>query len=136
MRDYKQFFAICKKHGLDYKDKVAEFTEGRTDSLKALTDGEYKEMMIRLSRMNTPPPGDAIRKKIISMARQMGWVIKCDAHSKSTPLWIADMQRIDNWCLHYGKYKKRLNDHSPAELGVLASIFEEVLKTYLKGLNK
>lgn len=134
MRDYKQFFAICKRHGFDYKDKVAEFTEGRTESLKALTDGEFKELMIRMSRLNTPyrkqftpPPGDTQRKKIIAIARDMRW----DAKGKE-----AMMQRIDDFLLTRTKYRKRLNSLSVDQLNRVAYIFEhEVKASFLKGLN-
>ncbi len=137
-RDYRQFFAICKKNGWEYKDKVAEFTEGRTDSLSSLTDGEYKEMLLRAQRFNQLPkdsPADKMRKKIISMARQMGWTITPQP-PKAGGKEKADMERIDNWCLKYGKFKKVLNKHTVPELTLLVAIFEEVFKTYLTGLQK
>lgn len=133
-RNYKQLFAICKKHGLDYKDKVAEFTNGRTESLKELTDGEYKELMIRLQRFNpqppeggfVPKPGDKMRKKMISIAGQMQW-------GTSTMQLVG---RINNWCLHQ-KFKKPLMEHNEEELGLLVTIFEQkVLADYFKGLNR
>lgn len=133
-RDYKQFFAICKKHGFDYKEKVAEFTEGRTDSLTALTDGEYKEMMVRLTRLNEPmrkgfipKPGDAQRKKIIGIARDMRWDARGDAIM---------MHRIDEFMLNRTKYRKKLNDLTVDELNKVCFIFEnEVKSSFLKGLN-
>lgn len=133
-RDYKQFFAICKKHGFDYKEKVAEFTEGRTDSLTALSDGEYKEMMLRLTRLNapmrkgfTPKPGDAQRKKIIGIARDMRWDARGDAIM---------MHRIDEFMLNRTKYRKKLNDLTVDELNKVCFIFEnEVKSSFLKGLN-
>lgn len=134
-RDYKQFFAICKKHGFDYKEKVAEFTEGRTDSLTALSDGEYKEMMVRLTRLNepmrkgfTPKPGDAQRKKIIGIARDMRW----DARGNAIM-----MHRIDEFMLNRTKYRKKLNDLTVDELNKVCFIFEnEVKSSFLKGLNQ
>ena len=134
-RDYKQFFAICKKHGFDYKEKVAEFTEGRTDSLKALSDGEYKEMMVLLTRLNepmrkgfTPKPGDAQRKKIIGIARDMRWDARGDAIM---------MHRIDEFMLNRTKYRKKLNDLTVDELNKVCFIFEnEVKSSFLKGLNQ
>lgn len=133
MRDYKQFFAICKKHGFDYKDKVAEFTNGRTDSLKALTDGEFKELSIRMAHLNAPArqvfkvkPGDKQRKKMISLASQMRW----------GPEIAQIIGRLDAWCLKQ-KFKKPLMKHSENELNLLLAIFEQrVYSDYLTDLNK
>ncbi|MGY3054363.1 hypothetical protein ACVWYG_002570 [Pedobacter sp. UYEF25] len=139
-RNYAQLFAICKKHGLDYKDKVFEFTDGRTDSLKALTDGEYRELMIRMQLLNpshppnpqrgnglafTPKPGDKQRKSFIGIASQMRW-------GKDTKELIA---AIDVWCLAQ-KYKKPLNSLDVKELNTLLYIFEtKVLADYYLKLN-
>lgn len=133
-RDYKQFFAICNKHGFDYKEKVSEFTEGRTDSLKSLTDGEFKEMMVRLTKLNeplrktfTPPPGDAQRKKIIAIARDMRWDARGTANM---------MQRIDQFMLTRTKYKKKLNALTVDELNKVCYTFEnDVKSSFLTGLN-
>lgn len=134
MRNYKQFFAICKKHGFDYKDKVAEFTNDRTDSLTALTDGEFKELMVRLTRLNEPmrkdfipKPGDAQRKKIIAIARDMRW----DAQGTTNM-----MQRIDEFMLTRTKYKKKLNALTVNELNKVCYTFEnDVKSSFLTGLN-
>lgn len=139
MRNYKQLFAICKKYGFDYKDKVAEFTNGKTDSLKQLTDAEFNALVLRLHKLTTPTlghpttsgklgfvpkPGDTMRKKIIALAKNMQW-----HHSGNI------MQQINHWCLHYGKYKIALNQHSPSQLAYLLTQFEEVYKSYLKDIN-
>ncbi|SUJ26419.1 Uncharacterised protein [Sphingobacterium spiritivorum] len=134
-RDYSQLFAICNTHGFDYKEMVYEFTEGRTDSLTKLSDGEFKELMIRLTRLNaparqqfTPPPGDRQRKKIIAIARDMRW----DARGNAIM-----MQRIDDFLINRSKYGKRLNDLTVDELNKVCFIFEnEVKVSFLKGLNR
>ena len=129
-RIYGQLFAILKKLGLDYKDIVAEFTNGRTESLSSLSDGEYKELLLRMQRYNPAnDPANKMRRKIISIARQMRWT---KSHNGGE---IVDMQRLDNWCIKYGKYNKSLNKHTLQELTVLVTVFEEgVYKSYLKGL--
>lgn len=145
MRNYKQLFAICKKYGFDYKDKVAEFTHGKTDSLKQLSDAEFNALVLSLHKLTTPTlrhpskggeltragelgfvpkPGDAMRKKIIALAKNMQW------HHRGSI-----MQQINHWCLHYGKYKIALNQHSPSQLAYLLTQFEEVYKSYLKDIN-
>lgn len=132
-RNYAQLFAICKKHGFDYKDKVAEFTNGRTESLKALTDGEYREFMIRLQRLNPQPPkggfmpklGDAQRKKMLGIANQMRW------GSTNTELVTA----VNEWCQKQ-KYKKDWMQLTVPEINTLLTIFEtKVLVDYYKNLN-
>lgn len=132
-RNYSQLFAICKKHGFDYKDKVAEFTNGRTDSLKALTDGEYREMMLRLSRLNeparkefVPKPGDQMRKKMLSIC------------SKMHPTESTDqlLKRLNDWCLKQ-TFKKPLMKHAKEELALLVTIYEEkVYADFLTGYNR
>jgi hypothetical protein len=131
---YSQLFALLKKHGLDKDEVLHEFTQGKKTSLTQLSDGELKQLTLQIIRAygNTPPPGDAMRKKMGAIALQMRWVIK------RPPLYkpVLDSKRLDMWCIKYGKYKKNLIDHTPDELAVLVSIFDEVLKTYLTGLNK
>lgn len=137
-RNYSQFFAILKKLGLDYKDVVAEFTEGRTESLSSLSDGEYKELTLRIQRYNQYDPNDPankMRRKMIAIARQMRW-LKASPNPLTKNELIADMERLDNWCIKYGKYGKKLNSHTVAELSLLVTIFEEVLDDYLKALQK
>ncbi len=133
MRDYKQFFAICKAHGFDYKDKVAEFTDGRTDSLRGLSDEEWVALERRMLSLNAPfrkrtfkpRPGDAQRKKMLSIARQMGWVR--DGRT--------DVSRVNDWCLSQ-KYKKGLNELTMVELNTLLYIFEtKVLASYYEGFK-
>lgn len=138
-RNYKGLFAICKKHGFNYKDKVAEFTAQTravpTESLKSLTDGEFKEFMLQMKRLNepmrqtfTPKPGDKQRKMIIAIARDMRWDIKGK---------IIMMKRIDEFMLTRTKYKKKLNELTLDELNKVCYTFEnDVKRSFLSGLNK
>jgi hypothetical protein len=134
-RTYGQLFAILKKLGLDYKDIVAEFTNGRTESLSSLSDGEYKELLLRMQRYNKYDPNEPAnrkRRKIIAIARQMRWV-KPSPNSNND--LVADMKRIDDWCIKYGKFHKKLNDHTVDELNILVTIFEKSLLSYLSSLH-
>lgn len=130
-RNYKTIFAICKQHGWDYKDKVAEFTEGRTDSLSILTDAEVLQLESELKKFNAlpkdwqPQPGNEQRRKMIAIAREMRW----DMPNKS-----ALMLSIDYWCLNRTKYKKKLNDLTPDELNKVLHIFEKVKIDFLKNV--
>jgi len=126
MRNYSQFFAILKKIGRDKEDVVDEFTEGRTESLSALTDGEFKEMMTRLAKFNTPPLGNDQRRKIIALAKNMRW-------GKNTRESLIE---IDKWLLNQ-KYQKPLMQLDLQQLGVMVTVLEQkVYPDYLKGLNK
>lgn len=131
MRNYKQVYAILNHIGLSKEEAVLDFTEGRSDRLSSLDDGEFKEFMIRLRRLQpvpsgwTPPAGDAQRKKMIGLARDMHW-------GRDT---LEIVRRLDEWCLKQ-KFKKKLNDLSISELGTLLTIFENKVYTgYLKGLK-
>lgn len=130
-RNYRQVYAILKDIGLSKEEAVRDFTEGKSDSLSSLSDGEFKEFMIRLRRFQPvptgwkPSPGDAQRKKMIGLARSMHW-------GRDT---IEIIARLDDWCLKQ-KFKKKLNDHTVAELGTLVTIFENKVYTgYLKALK-
>ncbi len=130
---FSQFHAICKTHGFDYKEKVAEFTNGETDSLRALTDDQFEGMMILMLEINKgyrrnfePKPGDQQRKKLIGIAKQMFW-------GTTTKETVAD---VDRWCKKQ-KFKKALMAHTPQELNLLVAIFEQkVYPDYLQNLNR
>lgn len=126
MRNYKQFFAICNKHDLTKEEVVLEFTKERTDSLTDLGNAEFAELMRRMARMNSLPPGDVQRKKMISLARQMQW-------GKTTQEILT---RINGWLLKQ-KYQRRMMQLNVEELNVMLTIFEtKVFKDYMEGLNK
>lgn len=136
-RNYPQFFAITKAFDLDKDELAQEVSQGRTASLRALTDKEWLSLMSQLQAMQdkkdfTPPPGDVQRKKMISIARQMNWHMK-----DGQDLGISHLiNRLDAWCQKQ-KYKKPLMKHTVQELNILLSIFEEkVFTSYLTDLNK
>jgi len=129
---YSQLFAICKAHGFEYKEKVYEFTNGRTTSLTALSEIEYTSMMKLLIDLNeplrrdwVPKPGDPQRKKLFAIARLMKYGDNRTIFS-----------RLDQWARKQ-KYKKSLMQHNPAELDLLVTIFEQRVYThYLTTLNE
>lgn len=126
MRDYKPFFAIIKKMGIDKEEVVSDFTNGRTKSLRELTDKEFTDLMRRLQEYNTLPPGDTIRKKMISLAKQMQW-------GTTTPEIIA---RLNGWLVKQ-KFKKPLMQLDVPQLALMLAVFEQrVYADYLTGLNK
>jgi hypothetical protein len=130
---YSEFHTLCGQYGLNYKEKVLEFTKGKINSLRALTDDQYEEMLRRLKTLTGKKdfevkPGDDKRKTIISIARDMQW----DINGK-----IDLMKRINNFTLTRTKFKKRLNALSIAELDHVIYIMRtEVKPDFLKGIIK
>lgn len=126
-RNYKALFAICKAVGKDHKDAVLEFTEGRTESLRELDDGEFKELLLR-ARAWQPArkplyvrPGDAQRKKLIAIAGKMHW--GANTHEI--------VRRLNDWC--ESQYGKDLNELDVAVLNKAVWVMEnKVYKEFLK----
>jgi len=111
------------------KDLVFSFTSGRSDSSREMTDQEARDMISYLEGSKTAPdPADRMRKKIISMAREIGW------EKRTATGRAADMERIGNWVLKYGALKKPFNDYKINELPALVTQFERVYKDFLNRL--
>ena len=127
-RNYQQFFAICKANRLDKAEVVYEFTEGQTDSLSKLTDGEYHELLTRLRKLQpqqagafSPKPGDGQRKKLIAIAGKMNW--------GTTTIEIVG--RLNAFLQE--RYSKELNEFDVPELNKIVWVFEnKIYKDYLK----
>lgn len=108
------------------KELVSSFTSGRSDSSRDMTDQEARDLISYLEgSKTTPDPADRMRKKVISMAREIGWEIR-NNNGK-----VADMQRIRNWVTKYGYLKKPLNDYTANELPRLVTQFEKVYQDFL-----
>lgn len=134
MPNYSQFYALQKKliqsgHKTTKEDLVADYTEGRTTSLRELSDTEFKELIASLNKMlNTTKAANwqntaenKMRRKIIAiLGHQMKYT----------------MIHIDQWCTNYGKFKKPLNDHSHAELVKLITQAEQYYQSHMKALCK
>lgn len=134
---YAEFFAIIKKMGVTKEEVIREFTAGRLDangnpgnmitaSLTDLSVGEFHELMLRLQRFNGVPPGDKMRKAIIADAYNMRWTVNMGGGTI-----VADMHRINGWCIKYGPFKKPLNDHNITELPLLVTVFKKVYEDFL-----
>lgn len=125
----KMLHVLKGKHGMDdetYRNMIHEASNGRTTTSKELTQTEAFKLLDGLAR-ETPEAksADKMRKKIIGLARECGWI---NDQNK------ADMERINWWCQKYGYMKKPLNDYSLTELPKLVSQFE--FGPYKDHLNK
>lgn len=67
---------------------------------------------------------DKMRKKIISMAHDMGWQYWSEAKQKM----CANIKEIDSWCEKYGYKHKALDDYTYEELPALVTQFESLYK--------
>ncbi|EEI90220.1 hypothetical protein HMPREF0765_4171 [Sphingobacterium spiritivorum ATCC 33300] len=126
MRHYAQFYAICRALGMDKEEVVYSFTQGRTQSLSAITDGEWKELMMKMRQLQPPKtpdqklPGDRQRKKLIALAAKMNW--------GTDMLSILDAL---NSFLQIN-YNKQLNGLNTSELNRIVAVFEnKLLPDYL-----
>lgn len=131
----KALHALLNRLGMDTeakRDMISAATAGRTQSSKELTEAEAKALIDGLQTRAkalpfAPKPGDTQRKKIISMARTLGWEVIARNGQQA-----ADMRRIDNWCVKYGKFGKRLGDHTVKELNQLVTQFGEMARRTLQ----
>ncbi len=126
-RNYAQFFAICKAVDKDKHEVVLEFTDGRTDRLSDLNDGEWHELELRVRKWQQPRkpnitiPGDQQRKKLIALAGKMHWGINT----------IEIVGKLNEWVRN--QYGKELNQLDIATLNKAVWVMEnKIYKEYLK----
>lgn len=122
----RQFNALLTTLGMQDEKRylIAEASAGRTSSTKELTLPEMDGLIAQLNSLTpkTVKPGDKQRKRIISMAHELGW--------RNTGK--ADMPRINEWCISTGQYKKPLMEHSVEELSNLVAQFTKMYNAYFK----
>lgn len=108
-------------------DMVEQYTGGRTRSTADMYTHECQALINFLSaqvgKTTEGQRADKMRKKIISMAHEMGWQL---------PNGKADIARVNAWCKKYGHGHKPLNSYQYKELPELVGQFEEAYKYYLK----
>lgn len=92
-------------------------------STRDLSYHQAKELIrsLRSGQMTTQDKSsDKMRKKIISMAHDLGWQYVHPLHGKL----CADMKAINQWCKKYGYLHKPLDKYTYRELPTLVSQFE------------
>ena len=115
---YKADYVIDLTNGV--KAHVSELDFDEANKLINVLDAEEKEMY-RMKRNSE----DAMRKKIISCCREMGW------HKSGK----ADMLRIEAWVLKFGYLHKKLNAYTAQELPQLVTQAENMKNGYLASLK-
>jgi len=110
----------------DKENVILSWTNGRTTSLRQMSNDELDDLIDWLARPTTRHSRtEKMRRKLIHYAHLMGW---------QTVGGDADMTRLNNWCTKYGRYHKPLNDHTLAELPHLISQFEKTFQSYLNAV--
>lgn len=119
---------LLSKNGMKGEDTkkeiVAAYTGGRTDSIRAMYFQEAEQLISYLKSLDPEvAKAEKMRKKIISMAHEMGWKL---------PSGKIDMKHVNDWCIKYGHAHKTLNDYRYNELPALVTQFQAAYKEYLK----
>ena len=131
---FKRMMALFTKTGKQgfRHSYIWRVSGGRTESSKQLYEREIDVLIAELQEdFKSSDRADVMRKKLISMAREIGYEIQ---HPLNTGQRIADMERINNWCISHGKFNKKLNQHNWEELQMLISQFHAYYLKYLNSL--
>ncbi len=108
---------------------IGGFTAGRSISSRALYYEEAAAVIKHLKQNDPNREGsEKMRRKILYYAHEMGW-----QRLKNGKL-VADVHRVDLWCLQFGYLKRKLDNYSYQELPKLVSQFESMYKHYIKSL--
>ena len=136
MNKYSTFYAAYNAslqagNTLTKEEQVLSFTDGRTASLRELSDTELKALVQQLNSLREgkqQQPAQRMRRHIIAMAHEMRWEVEGGK---------VDMQRLNNWVAKYGYLhatKHSLNQYTAKQLPKLVSQFRSVYKSYLSAI--
>ncbi len=130
---YKAYFILEKQlqkagFNVDRSELLLSFTDGRTKSLRALSSLEYQQFIswIKVTFDLQPEdwqqsPKNRMRRKIYALfIHHMGYT----------------KERLENWCVKYGKYHKKLNDHNYNELIDLVTQAENTYTSFTKAISR
>jgi len=104
---------------------IWSFSDERTTTTKELYFHQASELIQHLKKelKIEESAKDRMTNKILSMAHEMGWEL---------PGGKIDMKRVNSWCLKYGSFKKRLDDHNyKTELPILVTQFVNAYEYHL-----
>lgn len=116
-------------------DLVSGFTQGRTEKSSEMTEFEAREFIeylkkqVPVKRTQQQISADKMRKRILSLAWEMAWIVYSTNEKPKV-----DVKRVNEWCLKYASLKKPFNDYLYNELPDLVTQFQNVYKSYLKGV--
>ena len=105
------------------QELVWSFSNQRTSSSRELNVHEAQALISYLKNLDPKEvAAEKMRRKIISKAHKLRWEL---------PDGKIDMQRVDGWCITYGGYGKKLNQHAYDELVQLVTAFDRVYRHYI-----
>jgi hypothetical protein len=125
----RKISTVISKRCISKSDKeamVLGFSCGRCTSSKELYFLEATEFIKHLEA-GDPSKEAAVkmRGKILYYAHEMGW------HTFKNGKYVADVKRVDQWCLKYGYIKRKFDGYSYQELPRLVSQFEVVYQHFI-----
>ena len=107
---------------------VFKFSGGRVTSSANMIVPECQSLINHLKAVSkgyaklSNDPANRMRRKILAMCHEMRWT---DPVTREV-----DWDRLNAWLLKYGFRHQFLNDYSLADLPVLITQFEQLLKDY------
>jgi hypothetical protein len=127
---------LAQRQLMDDSPAIAsQYSAQRTTHISQLTVAEGIHLIKTLTAQSTAkPPEETMRRKLISQAREMGWVVSVP-NEQGKHIVKADMPRIQAWCATYGYLHKDLNSYNLEELPKLLTQFGIVHKQFLQELK-
>lgn len=112
--------SLAKKCGATYE--LSDFQDQKGTIILSSADASAMIAQFRETLGHQEDPADQKRKRIISMARAIGWELSQPGRPGHRRI---DLTRLNAWCTKYGKFHKPLNDHTVNELGILIAQFQQ-----------
>lgn len=114
---------------LDLREQKANLvlgaSSGRTEHVNDLSKQEAIDLIKYLKSQDPDEVKcEEVRRAIISMAHLTGY--------RTSGTTKVDMEKLDNWCKKYGKFKKALNSHTLKELHKLQWQFKQYYEKELR----
>jgi len=118
-------FLLNNNKLMEYKrDLVLEYSGGRCESSKQLTEQEAQNL---INHLNEHDPSDKMRKKIISICYQIGMIYGDSPEDRKM-----NQVKVYAFIQKIGYLKKPFNSYSRAELTKLIYQVEQILKSSQK----
>lgn len=122
----KRLHQLLSKLGyMEYKEQiVSSYSNGRVAHSSELYSVEADRAIKGLQaewkkkQKSQEDKANTMRRKLIALTYQLNWVVEGKA----------DMERLNNWCVKYGGFSKKLNEHTLEELPKVITQFEQMIK--------
>lgn len=107
-------------------DLVHSFTEGRTEHSSEMQEWEALNLINHLRTEDES--AQRMRRKVLAICHTLGWYKRNEQNKlvEQDGRPVLDMERINNFCLTRGPFKKKLQKHTTKELTTLVTVFEKL----------